>query len=186
MVDPAAQSDGGMKTYNLEALKVLVVEDNRFMRSILVNVLRGLDVREVSEAKNGLEAVDELRAGNTDLVIMDWEMDEMNGMKLLQTIRGGKRNINPLLPVVVVSANTIARNIIQARDAGMTEFLAKPISANTLYSRIASIIENPRRFVRTRNYFGPDRRRRYDPSYHGPRRRADDSGNSASGSEDGG
>ena len=163
-----------MKTYDLDALKVLVVEDNRFMRTILVNVLRGLSVREVAEAKDGFEAIDELRAGGIDLVLMDWEMPEMNGMKLLQTIRSGKRNINPLLPVVVVSANTIARNIIQARDTGMTEFLAKPVSAQTLYSRIVAIIENPRRFVRTSSYFGPDRRRRFDPSYVGPKRRADD------------
>ena len=165
-----------MKTYNFEAIRILVVEDNRFMRSILVNVLRGLDVREVAEAKNGLDAIEELRGGQVDLVVMDWEMDEMNGMELLKTIRSGKRNINPLLHVIVVSANTIARNIIQARDTGMTEFLAKPVSANAIYSRMAAIVENPRRFVRTESYFGPDRRRRYDSAYGGPRRRADDDG----------
>lgn len=163
-----------MKTYNFEAIRILVVEDNRFMRTILVNVLRGLDVREVAEAKNGIDAIEELRGGQVDLVVMDWEMDEMNGMELLKTIRSGKRNINPLLPVIVVSANTIARNIIQARDTGMTEFLAKPVSANAIYSRMAAIVENPRRFVRTESYFGPDRRRRYDSAYGGPKRRADD------------
>ena len=61
-----------MKTYNFEAIRILVVEDNRFMRSILVNVLRGLDVREVAEAKNGLDAIEELRGGQVDLVVMDW------------------------------------------------------------------------------------------------------------------
>lgn len=163
-----------MKTYNLDALKVLVVEDNRFMRTILVNVLRGLGVNEIAEAKDGAEAAEELRSGAVDLVVMDWEMPEMNGMQLLRTIRAGKRNINPLLPVIVVSANTIARNIIQARDTGMTEFLAKPVSAQALYSRIVSIIENPRRFVRTPTYFGPDRRRRYDATYTGTKRRSED------------
>jgi len=163
-----------MKSYALEEVSTLVVEDNRFMRTIIVNVLRGLSIRHVMEARDGHEALEELRNSPVDLVIMDWEMDGMNGMKLLQTIRSGKRGLNPLTPVIVVSANTIVRNIIQARDAGMTEFLAKPVSASSLYARIVSIIENPRRFVRTGSYFGPDRRRRFDPHYTGPRRRAED------------
>lgn len=163
-----------MKAYSLENVSALVVDDNRFMRTILANVLRGLDVRNIAEARDGHEALEELRSTPTDLVVMDWEMERMGGMQLLQTIRSGKRGINPLIPVIVVSANTIARNIIQARDAGMTEFLAKPVSAATLYARIVSIIESPRRFVRTGSYFGPDRRRRFDPEYAGPKRRGED------------
>ena len=163
-----------MKAYSLDNVSALVVDDNRFMRVIIVNVLRGLSIHHVAEARDGHEALEELRASPIDLVIMDWEMEGMNGMQLLQTIRSGKRGINPLVPVIVVSANTIARNVIQARDAGMTEFLAKPVSAASLYARIVAIIESPRRFVRTGSYFGPDRRRRFDPDYIGPRRRTED------------
>lgn len=163
-----------MKTYSLDAISVLVVEDNRFMRSILVNVVKGLGVTHVAEAREGQEALEEMRNNPVDIVITDLEMEGMNGSKLLQTIRSGKRGLNPLVPVIVVSANTIARNILQARDTGMTEFLAKPVSAAALYARIVAIIENPRRYVRTISYFGPDRRRRFDPSYTGPKRRADD------------
>jgi len=163
-----------MKTYALDAISVLVVEDNRFMRSILVNVIKGLGVNHVLEAREGHEALEELRNTPVDIIVMDWELEGMTGSKLLQTVRSGKRGLNPLIPVVVVSANTIARNVLQARDTGMTEFLAKPVSAAALYARIVSIIENPRRFVRTGSYFGPDRRRRFDPDYSGPKRRADD------------
>lgn len=163
-----------MKAYSLENVSALVVDDNRFMRTIIVNVLRGLSIQYVAEARDGHEALEELRATAIDLVVMDWEMEGMSGLQLLQTIRSGKRGINPLMPAIVVSANTIARNIIRARDAGMTEFLAKPVSAASLYARIVSIIENPRRFVRTGSYFGPDRRRRFDPDYVGPKRRTED------------
>ena len=163
-----------MKTYALDAVAILVVEDNRFMRSILVNVLKGLGVKHVMEARDGQEALEELRNNPADIIVMDWELEGMSGAKLLQTVRGGRRGLNPLTPVIVVSANTIARNVLQARDTGMTEFLAKPVSAAAIYARIVSIIENPRRFVRTGSYFGPDRRRRFDPIYRGPRRRADD------------
>jgi CheY-like chemotaxis protein len=163
-----------MKSYSLDAVTVLVVEDNRFMRSILVNVLKGLGVNHVLEAREGNEALEEMRNTPVDIVVMDWEMDGLTGAKLLQSIRSGMRGLNPLVPVIVVSANTIARNVLQARDTGMTEFLAKPVSAAALYARIVAIIENPRRFVRTGSYFGPDRRRKFNPEYTGPRRRADD------------
>ncbi|NQW11983.1 MAG: response regulator [Alphaproteobacteria bacterium] len=163
-----------MKAYNLENLSALVVDDNRFMRTIITNVLRGLSITHIAEARDGREALEEIRNSPVDVVIMDWEMPEMNGAQLLKNIRSGKRGINPLVPVVVVSANTIARNVLAARDSGMTEFLAKPVSAAALYARIVSIIENPRRFVRTGTYFGPDRRRKFDPDYTGPKRRAED------------
>lgn len=163
-----------MKAYNLENLSALVVDDNKFMRTIIVNVLRGLSITHIAEARDGREALEEVRNNPVDVVLMDWEMPEMNGAKLLKNIRSGKRGINPLVPVIVVSANTIARNVLDARDSGMTEFLAKPVSAAGLYARIVSIIENPRRFVRTGSYFGPDRRRKFDPDYTGPRRRAED------------
>ncbi len=163
-----------MKAYSLDNVSALVVDDNRFMRTVIVNVLRGLSIRHVAEARDGFEALEEMRATPIDLVVMDWEMERMSGKQLIETIRSGKRGINPLIPVIVVSANTIARNVIQARDAGMTEFLAKPVSAASLYARIVAIIESPRRFVRTGSYFGPDRRRRFDPDYIGPRRRTED------------
>lgn len=163
-----------LKTYALDAISILVLEDNRFMRSILVNVIKGLGVNHVLEARDGSEALEELRNHPADIIVMDWELDGMSGAKFLQTVRSGKRGLNPLTPVIVVSANTIARNILQARDTGMTEFLAKPVSAAAIYARIVSIIENPRRFVRTGSYFGPDRRRRYEAGYMGPKRRSED------------
>jgi hypothetical protein len=58
-----------------------------------------------------------------------------------------------------------------ARDAGVTEFLVKPLSAKALYERILSVVLHPRPFVRTKNYFGPDRRRNSNPGYAGPERR---------------
>ena len=163
-----------MNDYALDSLSVMVINDNRFMRTVIANVLRALEIKNVIECRDGEEALEELRNAPSDIVILDWDMREMPGLKLLQSIRSGKRGVNPLVPVIVVSANTIARNILDARDAGMTEFLAKPVSATAIYARIVSIIENPRRFVRTGSYFGPDRRRRFDPEYSGPKRRAED------------
>jgi DNA-binding response OmpR family regulator len=62
--------------------------------------------------------------------------------------------------------------VVEARDAGVNEFVAKPVTARTLLDRIVATIYRPRAFVRTKDYFGPDRRRRADPDYAGPLRRA--------------
>lgn len=144
------------------------------MRTILTQALQGLNVRQILEARDHKEALQELRNAPIDVVITDWEMEGGGGFALLKGIRAGSEIPNPLVPVIVVSANTIAGNVIKARESGMTEFLAKPVSAKSLYTRIVSIIENPRKFVRTESFFGPDRRRKFDPDYSGPKRRDED------------
>jgi two-component system chemotaxis response regulator CheY len=76
----------------------------------------------------------------------------------MQMIRKEKQSKNLFVPITVVSANTEVRHILTARDAGMTEFLAKPISAGLIYARICLIIERQRLFIRCNGFFGPDRR----------------------------
>ncbi|MBY0431421.1 MAG: response regulator, partial [Rhodospirillales bacterium] len=75
-------------------------------------------------------------------------------------IRTAKDSANPMVPVIVLSGETRLTKVMAARDAGMTEFLAKPISAKTFYARLLSALEKPRPFVKALSYFGPDRRRR--------------------------
>src|SRR2546423_87136 len=85
-------------------------------------------------------------------------------------IRSSPDSPDPFAPIVMLSGHTEKARVMQARDAGITEFMAKPVSARSLYARIVSIIENPRPFVRTKDYFGPDRRRQMLP-FEGPERR---------------
>lgn len=71
----------------------------------------------------------------------------------------------------MLTGHTEANNVIEARDAGITEFLAKPISVTSLYKRICSIIEHPRTFIHCETFDGPDRRRREGDNFHGDERR---------------
>jgi DNA-binding response OmpR family regulator len=71
----------------------------------------------------------------------------------------------------MLTGHSEKRRVVAARDAGVTEFLVKPLSARALYERIVNVVVNPRPFVRTKTYFGPDRRRNLNPSYVGPERR---------------
>lgn len=158
-----------MKSYNLAQLRVLILEENPFMRRLLRLILRELGIRNVSEADNPEIAFRILKENKIDLVFSDWAPG-LDALKFLREVRSSTELSNLTVPVIIVSAFTEINHVLAARDFGMTEFLAKPISAETVYSRICSVIENRRPFVKAANFFGPDRRRRRI-EYQGSNRR---------------
>jgi len=157
-----------------DLLKVLVVDDNHHMRVLLVEILRALGVRHLIEASDGDEAMTLMRAHRIDIIITDLAMSPVDGIDFLKLLRNSPDSPNPLCPVLMISGHSTERRVREARDAGVNEFLSKPVTARGVLERIGEIIEHPRPFVRCDTYFGPDRRRRQDPDYRGPRRRATD------------
>lgn len=145
--------------YVLDSLNVLIVDDNRHMRSLVQSILHALGVKNVMEAGDAAQAFKELQHFNADVIIADWHMEPLDGLDFVRLVRTAKDSPNPYVPIIMLSGYTEYRRVTEARDAGINEFLAKPISAKALYLRFASIIDNPRPFVRTKAYFGPDRRR---------------------------
>src|SRR5262249_59876425 len=93
------------------------------------------------------------------------------GLERPQMIRHPGANQKPYVPIIMLTGHSEKKRVIASRDAGITEFLAKPISAKALYQRVLNIVANPRPFIRTKSYFGPDRRRNVNPNYAGPERR---------------
>ena len=158
----------------LESLKALVVEDNTHMRSLLRALLNALGVKDISEAINGQAAMEALRDRKFDLVLTDLAMSPMDGLELTRHLRNDENSPNPFVPIIMITGHTEKYRVEAARDAGVTEFLAKPVTAHNLFARITEILERPRAFVRCDSYFGPDRRRRTIEDYAGPWRRADD------------
>jgi len=145
--------------YMLENFAVLVVDDNRYMLHILREVLYALSIRKIRLAADAAQAFKELRHFSADLIITDWRMEPLDGLDFVRLVRTAKDSPNPYVPIIMLSAYTEFRLIQEARDAGVNEFLAKPVSPRALHQRIMSIIEHPRSFIRTKTYFGPDRRR---------------------------
>src|SRR5450432_3312575 len=141
----------------LAQLKILIVEDNQHMRSLLRALLNSAGIREISEANNGSTALTVLREKKCDLVLSDLAMKPIDGLEFSRTVRTGEHSPNPFVPIIMITGHTEKHRVEAARDAGVTEFLAKPITAHSLFSRIAEIVERPRAFVRTEAYFGPDR-----------------------------
>jgi len=152
-------------------LRFLVIDDNAHMRRILRTLLHGFGAREVYEAEDGASALELYTHYVPDIVITDWAMPIFDGLELTQMIRQPGANANPYVPIIMLTGHSEKRRVMMARDAGITEFLAKPISAKGLYQRVLNVVANPRPFIKTRNYFGPDRRRNVTSSYVGPERR---------------
>lgn len=158
----------------LSHLKALIVEDNAHMRALLRALLNGLGVAEVFEAHDGAQAFELLRRANPDFVLTDLSMAPVDGIAFTREVRNSVASPNPFVPVVMVTGHTERARVLAARDAGVTEFLAKPVTARNLFLRIVEIVDRPRAFVRTDAYFGPDRRRQNDAFHNGPWRRGED------------
>lgn len=146
--------------FDFASVGVMVVDDNRHMRALLCSILHALgfkQVREFGDGETALMHIDELRP---DIVITDWHMEPMNGMELVRNIRNAAEETTRYVPIIMLTGHSEADRVRMARDAGVHEFLAKPISAKSLLARIIRIVEHPRPFIKTTDYFGPDRRRR--------------------------
>ena len=163
-----------MVRIDFNRLRFLVIDDNAHMRRILRTLLHGFGAREVYEAEDGASGLEAFTHYVPDIVITDWAMPIFDGLELTQMIRQPGANANPYVPIIMLTGHSEKKRVTAARDAGVTEFLAKPISAKGLYQRIVNVIANPRPFIKTKTYFGPDRRRNIavrQRHYAGPERR---------------
>lgn len=175
-----------MADYDLSLLHILVVDDNRHMRTLVRSILSALGIRNIMEAEDGAQAIKLMRTVDADIVICDWNMEPMDGITFTKLVRRGEESPDIYVPIIMLTGHTEMTRVVIARDAGVNEFLAKPVSAKNIYQRIKMILDNPRQYIRTDEYFGPDRRRRADPSYNGPERRrsAEEAGKKSSQSDD--
>ncbi|AMN42698.1 response regulator [Rhodoplanes sp. Z2-YC6860] len=160
-----------MVRIDFNRLRFLVIDDNPHMRRIIRTLLHGLGTRDVFEADDGATGLDAFTHNGPDIVLIDWAMPVFDGLELTKMIRETEGTANPYVPIIMITGHTEKDRVTAARDAGITEFLAKPISAKALYHRIANVVAHPRPFIKTKTYFGPDRRRNTNPSYAGPERR---------------
>ncbi|MCW2308471.1 CheY-like chemotaxis protein [Rhodobium gokarnense] len=156
---------------DLSNLRFLVVEDNTHMRRIIRMLLTGFGARDVVETEDGAAGLEAFQATSPDIVITDWVMPIIDGLELSRMLRNRETSTNPFVPIIMLTGHSEKKRVVEARDAGITEFLCKPISAKSLYLRIANTIVNPRPFIETRTYFGPDRRRAESSNYQGEERR---------------
>lgn len=153
--------------------RFLLVERNPYMLQIVETILRSYGARMITTLDNSAEALQALRTRPFDLVFTEYLMPGMDGAEMVHTLRRGE-GINRYVPVILMTAFTSRSRVERARDSGVTEVCAKPVSPRELFRKLASVADNPRPFVQSAGYVGPDRRRRRDPTYAGDERRVSD------------
>lgn len=157
---------------DLKALRILIVDDNRHATEIVKSVLASVGAQEMQEAATADRAFALMKETPFDVVILDQNLGRGDeGIELVRRIRNDPGSPNPYVSILMLTGYTEQRRVKAARDSGVTEFLSKPFTITGLLRRIEAMIHQARPFVRSADYFGPDRRRRADPEYSGPERR---------------
>ncbi|MGA9659077.1 MAG: response regulator [Asticcacaulis sp.] len=159
---------------NFARVMVLIVDDNHYMRVIVSTMLRSMGITLIREASDGVEALEIVRDWRPDVIILDLMMEHLDGIEFTKLIRRGTDSAHPYVPIIMMTGHTDRKRVLDARDAGINEFVAKPLTARALIDRMRSVINNDRSWVKSANYVGPDRRRKIIPDYKGPLRRATD------------
>lgn len=157
-----------------DLLKILIVDDNHHMRVLLSEILKAVGVRHIFEASDGAQGLQMMRGQSIDIIMTDLSMQPLDGIDFVRLLRRSPDSPNPTCPVIMVTGHSTMARVQEARNAGVNEFLAKPLTARGVVERITQIVEHPRAYVKTESYFGPDRRRRADPNFAGPFRRDSD------------
>lgn len=148
----------------------LLLESNGFLRNMLIGLLRDAGANEVMLAKRGDTVIEQISERTPSVIIADWHThDDPNEdrLKLVRAIRETENAAFRATPIVFISPPRSRREIEQARDAGVSEFLITPIAPITLQDRLRSLDARPRPFVDVARFTGPDRRRRPRRA-HGP------------------
>jgi two-component system chemotaxis response regulator CheY len=134
-----------MSGYRFDRLKILVVDDNAHMRKLVTTILQAFGVVQIYEADNGQRAWTVVRESNPDVIIADWVMDGMSGIEMVQMLRSNPQSPNPFVPVIMLTGHTSLDHVMQARDAGVNEFIAKPPSLRAHPGLFRSLPPPPRR-----------------------------------------
>ncbi len=122
------------------SLKVLVVDDMTTMRRILKNVLKQIGFTDLVEAENGQDALKKLKAGDIGFIVSDWNMPVMQGIDLLRAVRADADLKH--LPFLMVTAEAQKDNIIEAVQAGVSNYVVKPFTAEALQAKLEKIFAN--------------------------------------------
>lgn len=157
--------------YALDQLRVLIVDPNTHIRELLRTILQTVGTGTIDLSSDGVDGFERYCRHEYNVVFTDSDMEPVSGLDFVDLIRTSAKSPNPYVPIIMFSAYSDEEQVTLARDHGVTEFLAKPFTVDIVLKRLEAVIENPRSFVRTSSYFGPDRRRNSSQDYNGAERR---------------
>lgn len=152
----------------------LVADSNPYFSKIVVGLLRSFGATSVAEVRNSYDAIRMLNGQKVDILLCDDKLPPHGGLQVTHAIRRKTDNENRNVPILIMAGNTRESIIKIARDAGANMVIAKPLSPTSLYDRLTWIAFNPRQFIDTSTYYGPDRRFKNEGGPGGVSRRKGD------------
>lgn len=159
---------------NLRDLVILVADPSSYMSMLLHSMLRSFGANKVIDVRSSVDVIQTLSSQKVDLLLCDARLPPRGGLALTQALRRKVDNENRTIPILLMSGDSRESTVKRARDVGANMVITKPLSPMSLYDRLAWIAFNPRPFVDTANYFGPDRRFKIEGYPNGIGRRKGD------------
>jgi CheY-like chemotaxis protein len=139
-------------------LRLLFVDDAAHTRLLLREILRSRGLSQIKIVESAAAAFAAIVAQPPDIVFTDWEMPERSSIELIHDIRERPSSPDPLLPVILLTANSDTEHVIAARDAGASGYVMKPITLGHILERVVDVVTKPNPFVFSAGYKGPERR----------------------------
>jgi two-component system chemotaxis response regulator CheY len=144
----------------LKAYRILVVDADIELAQVLKAMLREMGFSNVHLTKSGVDAISLMRTMVFDFIITEWATQQLDGIAMLEFIRRNPNSPNPTIPIIMLTGRAEQVDVALARDYGINEYVIKPFTAKSIYSRLERIVEQPRSFVVAKTFVGPDRRSR--------------------------
>src|SRR4051812_35945462 len=151
-------ADAKMQADRFANIKVLVVDDEHYMRKVVRALLMSVGVRTIYEAANGHAGLDLIRTMSPDIVIVDWRMPGLDGRGFVRKVRSPETFPYPDVPIIMLTGHSERSHVIAAMQSGVHEFLLKPVSSKALADRLHAVLSNPRKLVRRGDFYGPEPR----------------------------
>jgi len=151
--------DDKLQASEFANIKVLVVDDEHYMRKVVRTLLMSLGVRTIYEAPDGVTGLETIRTMSPHVVIVDWQMPGLAGPGFVRMVRSPGTFPYPDVPIIMLTGHSERSRVIEAMECGVHEFLLKPVSSKALADRLHAVINYPRKLVRRGDYYGPEPRK---------------------------
>jgi two-component system, chemotaxis family, chemotaxis protein CheY len=139
----------------LASTKILIVDDEPYMRKVIRSLLLFVGVKKIHEASDGAAGLEAITAIVPDIVILDWEMPLLNGPEFVRVVRSPATFAHADVPIIMLTGHVEKSRVVEAILLGVNEYICKPVAAKTLLDRIVAIRTRPRPIVQLGNYYGP-------------------------------
>ena len=143
------------QSYDLGGVRALIIEDSDLMRDLLQEILRSFGTGHVVTTERAEDALELMENDDFDVVLSDWQLESMDGLTFTQKVRHLSNDTTRRTPIIMCTGHSEKHHVISARDAGVNQFLTKPVSAGELFDKLVSSVWDERPFVISEDYVGP-------------------------------